>query len=65
MLNFIEGDGREFDYGIDYTECGGCKFLTNKNAPELAPFMCALDKTVSEALGWGLTMNYDHCRWFR
>jgi hypothetical protein len=55
VLTFIEGYGQKFDYGFDYTECGGCKFLNEQNAPELAPFMCALDKTVSEALGWGLT----------
>jgi hypothetical protein len=55
VLTFIEGEGQKFDYGFDYTECAGCKFLNEQNASELAPFMCALDKTVSEALGWGLT----------
>jgi hypothetical protein len=55
VLTFIEGYGQKFDYGFDYTECGGCKFLNEQNASELAPFMCALDKTVSEALSWGLT----------
>ena len=55
VLTFIEGENQKFDYGIDYTECASCKFLNEQNASELAPFMCALDKTVSEALGWGLT----------
>jgi hypothetical protein len=55
VLTFIEGDGRKFDYGFDYTECAGCKFLNEQNASELAPLMCALDKTVSDTLHWGLT----------
>ena len=55
VLNFIEGDGQTFDYGIDYTECAGCKFLKQQNAAELAPIMCKFDKAASELLGWGLT----------
>lgn len=55
VLTFIEGEGEKFDYGIDYTECAGCKFLHEQNALELAPFMCALDKTASDILHWGLT----------
>lgn len=55
VLTFVCGDGRTFDYGFDYTECAGCKFLRQQGAPELAPIMCSLDKTASETLGWGLT----------
>jgi hypothetical protein len=55
VLNFIEGDGQTFDYGFDYIECAGCKFLDQQGAPELAPFLCAADKITSEILGWGLT----------
>ncbi len=55
VLTFIEGDGRTFDYGFDYTECAGCKFLNQQAVPELAPLMCSFDKTASETLGWGLT----------
>jgi len=55
VLTFIKGDGRTFDYGLDYIECAGCKFLSQQGAPELAPFLCELDKTSSEILGWGLT----------
>ena len=52
---YVEGDGREFDYGIDYTECANCKFLQAENAFELAPYACATDKPISELMGWGLT----------
>jgi hypothetical protein len=55
VLTFVQGDGRTFDYGIDYTECAGCKFLKNQNALELAPIMCRFDRAASDLLGWGLT----------
>ena len=55
VLTFIEGDGRTFDYGLDYTECATCKFLNRQGASELAPLICAFDKSASEILGWGLT----------
>jgi hypothetical protein len=55
VLTFIEGDGQTFDWGLDYTECAGCKFLIQQGVPELAPLMCSFDKAVSETLGWGLT----------
>jgi len=55
VMRYVEGNGREFDYGIDYTECANCKFLRAENAFELAPFVCATDKPISELFGWGLT----------
>jgi hypothetical protein len=54
VINFIEGDGKTFDYGVDYIECASCKFLAKQGAPELAPFLCPVDILFSEALGWGL-----------
>jgi hypothetical protein len=55
VIEYVEGDGEEFDYGIDYIECAVCKFLRAENAFELAPYSCAIDKPVSELMGWGLT----------
>lgn len=54
VLVYIEGDGKTFDYGIDYIECANCKFLRAQGVDELAPYVCAGDKLVSEFLGWGL-----------
>jgi len=51
---FVEGDGKEFDYGVDYSECGGCKFLSEQGAHELAPYICTADIIYSELFGWGL-----------
>jgi len=67
VYNFVEGDGRTFDYGVDYVECASVKFLQQQGAPELAPYLCASDKLYSEMMGWGLkrTMTLaegaDHC----
>ena len=54
VFNFIEGDGTEFDYGVDYTECGVCKFLEAVGALELAPYICNIDIINSDKYGWGL-----------
>ena len=54
VLNYVEGDGQEFDYGVDYLECANCKFLQAENAFEIAPYVCATDKPISELMGWGL-----------
>ena len=55
VINFIEGDGKTFDYGVDYIECASCKFLAAQGAPEIAPYLCPVDILFSEAMGWGLT----------
>lgn len=51
---FIEGDGEKFDYGIDITECGICKFYREQGANELTPYLCLSDCVVSEAFDRGL-----------
>jgi len=55
VLNYVEGNGQDFDFGIDWIECGFCKFLCAQNAMGLAPYVCAADKAASEMMGWGLT----------
>ncbi len=54
VARFIEGDGEEFDYGIDITECGICKFYRAQGADELAPYLCLSDYVVSDAFDRGL-----------
>jgi hypothetical protein len=55
---FVKGDGREFDYGIDMTECGIWKFYVAHNAQELAPYMCLSDSVVSKAFDRGLVRHH-------
>ena len=54
VYTYVEGDGKGFHYGVDYSECAGWNFLRQQGAAELAPYLCAVDKLYSEALGWGL-----------
>lgn len=67
VYTYVEGDGEEFDFGVDYTECAVCKFLDQQGASELAPYICTVDRLYSEALHWGLTRTmtiaegYDRC----
>lgn len=64
---FVPGDGKTFDFGVDYLECGGCKFLTSQGVPELAAYLCPVDILYSEVFGWGLVrtmtlaQGYDRC----
>jgi hypothetical protein len=54
VATFVEGDGEQFDYGLDVTECGICKFYGAQGADELAPYLCLSDYVVSEAFDRGL-----------
>jgi hypothetical protein len=53
VFNYVDGTP-DFTYGVDYTQCGVHKFLTEMGAPELSPYICATDVLTSERLGWGL-----------
>lgn len=54
VFEFIPGKGSDFDYGIDYTECGICKYYKAHKAEELIPYMCILDFPMSRATATGL-----------
>jgi hypothetical protein len=54
VATFVEGDGEEFDYGIDIVECGICKYYRSQGAEELTPYMCLSDFVVSDAFERGL-----------
>jgi len=55
LFYYVEGDGTEFDFGVDYLECASCKFLQTEGASELTPYLCATDQPTGELSGWGLT----------
>jgi hypothetical protein len=50
----FSGDGRDFDIGVDYVECGLVKFFAAHGVPELAPFPCRIDFPTARAEGTGL-----------
>ncbi|MDP3066476.1 MAG: L-2-amino-thiazoline-4-carboxylic acid hydrolase [Methanobacteriaceae archaeon] len=54
VYKFVEGEGKDFDFGLDYKECAICKFFHEKNADEFVPYMCASDIAESKYGGLGL-----------
>lgn len=54
IFSHVEGDGVNFDFGVDYHRCATLNFLREQGAEEIAPYLCALDHLSSELLGWGL-----------
>jgi len=54
IFNFVEGDGVNFDFGVDYLRCASCQFLKAQGAPELAAWLCPIDILYSDSFGWGL-----------
>lgn len=53
-FKFVEGNGENFDWGVDYTGCSIYKFMCNHDAKEFAPYVCLSDIALSDTLGWGL-----------
>lgn len=54
VFTFVEGDGEEFDYGLDFSECGIVKLFHAQGADELTPYMCLSDHVKSSAFNTGL-----------
>lgn len=57
VAHFVPGDGKHFDFGYDYTECGVVKYLRAQGVPELAAFVCLNDFSKSAAQGTGLVRS--------
>ncbi|MHC4241327.1 MAG: L-2-amino-thiazoline-4-carboxylic acid hydrolase [Planctomycetota bacterium] len=53
-VRYLIGDGKEFDWGVDYVACGNLNFLKAQGAEEFAPYACMSDIALGDALGWGL-----------
>jgi hypothetical protein len=55
VYDFIEGDGKTFTFGIDYTECGVYKFYKSQGAERFMPIVCIADYAAARSYGYGLT----------
>lgn len=51
VFEVIVGDGRAFDIGINYTECGIDKFMRSQGVEELTPYLCNTDYVLFRGLG--------------
>jgi hypothetical protein len=54
VWSFIEGDGKKFDFGMDFIECAVCKFFHSQGADEFTRFVCLTDFPMSKFNGSGL-----------
>jgi hypothetical protein len=43
VVHFVPGDGRTFDFGIDFTGCAIHKFFQAEQAGHFAKYMCRID----------------------
>lgn len=53
-VRYVMGDGKNFDFGVDYVGCGIYKFMKDQRAEEFTPYVCMSDIALSDAMGWGL-----------
>jgi pimeloyl-ACP methyl ester carboxylesterase len=51
VFDLVDGDGRTFEWGLDYTACAIVKYLSREGAPELAPYGCWVDYPAYAAMG--------------
>ena len=54
VFQYVEGDGKDYDYGLDMTECVMCKFYARQDAEDFLPFICQTDYVFSESFGYQL-----------
>ena len=55
VMEFVEGDGKTFDYGYKFTECGIYKVFKKLGAEKYVPFMCLSDFAQCNIYGFGFT----------
>jgi hypothetical protein len=53
VFTFLDGNGKDFDFGIDISECAILKFYHAQNAEILTPLVCHLDHGSGKLLGLG------------
>jgi len=51
---FIEGRGSDFDYGLDFSQCGAVLYFQKQKSLDVAPYFCLVDFPRSAHLGTGL-----------
>jgi hypothetical protein len=53
-VEYVMGDGNDFDFGVDYVACGNYNFVKEQGAAEFAPYVCMSDIALGDAMNWGL-----------
>ena len=52
--DYVEGDGKTFDYGMNMTRCAKVSFLHDIGAEEFTPYVCLIDKNFAQCCNYGL-----------
>ena len=66
-IEYLIGKGDDFDFGVNYLQCGNINFVKKHGGEEFAPYVCMSDIALSDAMGWGLirtqtlTDGCDYC----
>ena len=55
VYTFIPGNGKEFDHGLDFTECASLKFYHVQGADDFLPYYCYLDFLAGKVRRFGFT----------
>jgi len=53
-IEYLIGEGENFDFGVNYLQCGNHRFAMKHGGEAFAPYICMSDIALSDALGWGL-----------
>jgi len=53
-IEYLVGNGDDFDFGVNYLQCGNLNFVKKHGGEEFAPYICMSDIALSDAMGWGL-----------
>ena len=53
VSRFVEGDGQNFDFGIDFTECAIYRFFESRAGRRYVPIFCLGDYAAYRAFGIG------------
>lgn len=65
--DYVEGDGKTFDYGTNITKCAKLIFLQKLGYDEFLPYVCLVDKNFAECCNYGfkrtqtLAEGADYC----
>ncbi len=54
VMDFVEGNGTDFDFALNYSECAVLKLFREMGAEMYMPYLCVTDLTMSNILGTGL-----------
>lgn len=54
VFDYIDGRGQDFEFGIDYRECGICKFYEKYGFEKYAHYLCLIDYPMLSVFGISL-----------